>query len=169
MPPAAHAITSEASEPGLGSQLPIWSMIPFVGILFSIAFLPLIAPTFWHHNFGKIAVFWALLLAVPMIFTYGHSGAHSILHILLTDYMPFIILLWGLYTTSGGILLRGNLPGTPKVNTLILLIGTIMASWVGTTGAAMLLIRPLLRANQHRRYVTHSVIFFIFLVANIGG
>jgi len=157
------------SHTGLGSILPIWSIIPFAGILLSIAIVPLVAPAFWHKNFGKVSMFWAILLAVPYIFAFKGQGFHSLLHILLLDYIPFIILLWGLYTVTSGILLRGNLRGTPLVNTLILLIGTIIASWVGTTGAAMLLIRPLLRANQHRKHVTHSVIFFIFLVANIGG
>lgn len=153
----------------LGSILPLWSIIPFVGILFSIAFLPLLAPRFWHHHFGKIALFWALLLAVPYVGAYGDQGLHALLHILLVDYLPFVILLWGLYTTAGGILIKGNLPGTPMGNTLILLAGTLIASWIGTTGAAMLLIRPLLHANAHRRDATHTVVFFIFLVANIGG
>jgi len=154
---------------GLGSILPIWSVIPFAGILLSIALIPLFAPAFWHKNFGKVSLFWALLLAIPYLTVFKSQGFHALFHILLLDYIPFIILLWGLYTVTSGILLRGNLRGTPGVNTLILLIGTLIASWVGTTGAAMLLIRPLLRANKHRRHVTHSVVFFIFLVANIGG
>ena len=94
---------------------------------------------------------------------------YEILHIILADYVPFIILLWSLYTVSGGILLRGTLRGTPIVNTVILLIGTLLASWMGTTGAAMLLIRPFLRANTHRKNRTFMVVFFIFLVANVGG
>jgi Na+/H+ antiporter NhaD/arsenite permease-like protein len=153
----------------LGEKLPLWSAIPFAGILLSIAILPLVAPTFWHHHFGKISAFWGLLLAIPYLIFFKGQGFHDLLHILLIDYIPFIILLWGLYTAAGGIVVRGSLRGTPGVNLLILAIGTIIASWIGTTGAAMLLIRPLLRANQHRKTVMHSVVFFIFLVANIGG
>ncbi|MCD4654087.1 sodium:proton antiporter [bacterium] len=165
-----HEIIHEThADHGLGSILPLWSVIPFAGILLSIAFVPLVAPVFWDKNFGKVSMFWALLLVIPYIIAYRGQGFHDLFHIILVDYIPFIILLWGLYTTTSGIFLRGNLRGTPTVNTAILLLGTILASWIGTTGAAMLLIRPLLRANQHRRYVTHSVVFFIFLVANIGG
>ena len=153
----------------LGETLPLWSAIPFAGILLSIAIFPLVAPTFWHHHFGKVSAGWALILSIPFIIAYKGAAFHSILHIVLIDYIPFIILLWGLYTAAGGIVVRGSLKGTPAVNTIILAIGTIIASWVGTTGAAMLLIRPLMRANSHRKHVTHSIIFFIFLVANIGG
>ena len=110
-----------------------------------------------------------MVLAIPFLFVYGIDAWHAILHIYLLDYVPFIILLWALFTISGGILLRGTLVGTPIVNTLLLLIGTVLASWMGTTGAAMLLIRPFLRANKHRKNRTFMVVFFIFLVANIGG
>lgn len=153
----------------LGEVLPLWSCLPFAGMLLSIAFLPLIAPRFWHHHFGKIAAFWAAMLGIPFLVAFKGAALHEILHILLADYVPFIILLWSLYTVSGGILLRGTLRGTPVVNTLLLMIGAAMASWMGTTGAAMLLIRPLLNANRHRRNRTFIVVFFIFLVANIGG
>jgi Na+/H+ antiporter NhaD/arsenite permease-like protein len=153
----------------LGEILPLWSCLPFAGMLLSIAFLPLIAPQFWHHHFGKIAAFWAAMLGIPFLVAFKGAALHEILHILLADYVPFIILLWSLYTVSGGILLRGTLRGTPVVNTLLLMVGTAMASWMGTTGAAMLLIRPLLNANRHRKNRTFMVVFFIFLVANIGG
>ncbi len=161
--------TDSSHNVNLGETLPVWSIIPFAGILLSIAIFPLIAPTFWHHHFGKVSALWALLLAIPYIIAFKSVGFHALLHILLVDYIPFIILLWGLYTTAGGIVVRGSLRGTPLVNTTMLMIGTIIASWVGTTGAAMLMIRPLIRANQHRKNITHSIIFFIFLVANIGG
>jgi Na+/H+ antiporter NhaD/arsenite permease-like protein len=153
----------------LGEILPLWSCLPFAGMLLSIAFLPLIAPQFWHHHFGKVAAFWAVLLGLPFVIVFKGAALHQILHILLADYVPFIILLWSLYTVSGGIILRGTLRGTPAVNTLLLMIGAAMASWMGTTGAAMLLIRPLLNANRHRKNRTFMVVFFIFLVANIGG
>jgi len=153
----------------LGELLPIWSCIPFACMLLSIALLPLLLPEFWHHHFGKIAAFWAACLGIPFLIAYKWIALHEILHIILADYVPFIILLWSLYTVSGGILLRGSLRGTPAVNTLILAIGTLLASWMGTTGAAMLLIRPFLRANKDRKNRTFMVVFFIFLVAKIGG
>ena len=153
----------------LGEVLPLWSCIPFAGMLLSIALFPLLAPEFWHHHFGKVSAFWAATLAVPFLAVFKGLALYEILHIILADYVPFIILLWSLYTVSGGILLRGTLRGTPIVNTVILLIGTLLASWMGTTGAAMLLIRPFLRANTHRKNRTFMVVFFIFLVANVGG
>ncbi|MGD8899556.1 MAG: sodium:proton antiporter, partial [Desulfobacterales bacterium] len=108
-------------------------------------------------------------LAIPFLIAFRGAALYEILHIILADYVPFIILLWSLYTVSGGILLRGTLRGTPMVNVIILIIGTLLASWMGTTGAAMLLIRPFLRANNYRKNRTFMVVFFIFLVANVGG
>ncbi len=171
--PVTQSSTGTDGEHGahvnLGETLPLYSCIPFACMLLSIALLPLVAGTFWHHHFGKISAFWAASLAIPFIVGYKGLALYEILHIILADYIPFIILLWALFTVSGGILLRGSLRGSPLVNTIIILIGTILASWMGTTGAAMLLIRPFLRANEHRKNKTFMVVFFIFLVANIGG
>ena len=153
----------------LGEILSLYSTIPFIGILLSIALLPLFTPEFWHHHFGKVSAFWATAIAIPLIVAHKGVALHSFLDILIADYIPFIILLWGLFTISGGILLRGSLRGTPIVNTIMIIIGTILASWMGTTGAAMLLIRPFLRANSYRKNRAFMVVFFIFLVANIGG
>ncbi|MDL2279427.1 sodium:proton antiporter [Desulfovibrio sp. OttesenSCG-928-G11] len=154
----------------LGPQLQAYWVIPFVCMLLSIALGPLLAPHFWHHHFGKVAVFWGLAFLVPFAAIYGVSLAfYEFLHAMLLEYMPFIILLFALFTVAGGIRLKGTLVGTPVVNSVLLFIGTVLASWMGTTGAAMLLIRPLLRANAHRKYKVHTVVFFIFLVANIGG
>ncbi|HUH95329.1 MAG TPA: sodium:proton antiporter [Casimicrobiaceae bacterium] len=148
---------------------PVW-MLPFAGILLSIALVPLTAPAFWHHHFGKTAAFWALVFLVPFAARFGPALAlREVAHTLLAEYLPFIILLLALYTVAGGIHIRSHLHGTPALNTGILAAGTVLASLMGTTGAAMLLIRPLLRANEHRRHKAHAVIFFIFLVANIGG
>ena len=153
-----------------GAKLPIWSIIPFVGILLSIAIFPLVLDShFLVHHGGKMSLIWALAFAIPYLIAFQGEAFYDILHIYLIDYIPFIILLWGLFTVAGGILVRGTLRGTPLVNTLLLLIGTAIASWVGTTGASMLLIRPLIRANAYRQSKVHLVIFFIFLVSNIGG
>ena len=167
----SSAGAAAAGAPHLeGADLgPIW-VLPFVGILLSIAVFPLVAPTFWHHNFGKISAFWAVAFLGPFTLLFGWELAlFELLHVALLEYIPFIILLLSLFTVAGGVRLRGSLRGTPAVNTLILLIGTVIASWMGTTGAAMLLIRPIIRANEWRRHRVHIIVFFIFLVANIGG
>jgi Na+/H+ antiporter NhaD/arsenite permease-like protein len=163
--------SSEAAAGGdhLGRILPLWSIIPFLGILLSIAIFPLVAPQFWHHHFGKVSAAWAIIFAVPFLVAYKDEAFYEIVHIIVVDYIPFIIVLWGLFTVGGGIVLRGTLVGTPVVNTVLLLVGTLLASWIGTTGAAMLLIRPIIRANAWRKNKKHVIIFFIFLVANIGG
>ena len=159
----------EAAAHAIGPSLSVWTIIPFAGILLSIALCPLLTPHFWHHHFGKVSAFWALLFALPFLYVYQGVAFYVILHIFLIDYIPFIILLWGLFTISGGIVLKGSLKGTPAVNTVMLLIGTVLASWVGTTGASMVMIRPVLRANKQRVKKAHIICFFIFLVANIGG
>ena len=153
-----------------GAKLPIWSIIPFVGILLSIAIFPLVLDShFLVHHGGKMSLAWSLVFAIPYLVAFRGAAFYDILHIYLIDYIPFIILLWGLFAVAGGILVRGTLRGTPLVNTLLLLIGTAIASWVGTTGASMLLIRPLIRANAYRQNKIHLIVFFIFLVSNIGG
>ncbi len=168
---SAHGSTESAHQghANLGETLPLWSCIPFACMLLSIALMPLLLPNFWHHHFGKVSAFWAASLGIPFLWVFKGDAFYEILHIILADYVPFIILLWSLYTISGGILLRGSLRGTPTVNTIMLIIGAVLASWMGTTGAAMLLIRPFLRANNYRKNRTFMVVFFIFLVANIGG
>ncbi|MDP8256903.1 MAG: sodium:proton antiporter [Candidatus Alcyoniella australis] len=158
----AHGLT-------IGKDLPLWTCIPFAGILLSIALFPLFAPRFWHEHYAKVSAFWAVVFAAPFLAGYGSHAVYAIIHIYLIDYIPFIILLWALYTVAGGMIVRGTLRGTPLLNLLLILIGTALASWVGTTGAAMLMIRPLLRANEKRRHKVHIIVFFIFLVANIGG
>lgn len=153
-----------------GGELGVWWVVPFVFMLLSIAVLPLATPHFWHDNFGKISGFWALAFLAPFAFIYGFDIAiFEVVHTLFLEYIPFIILLLSLFTVAGGVRLKGALVGSPIVNTGILAFGTLIASWMGTTGAAMLLIRPLLRANEHREHNVHVVVFFIFLVANIGG
>ena len=153
-----------------GSSLSLAWGIPFAGLLLSIALFPLFAGHFWHHHFGKVALFWALVLIIPLIMHFGaNTTGHLLFHAAILEYVPFILLLLALYVTSGGIVLNIRLSGSPYCNTLLLLIGSVLASIMGTTGTSMLLIRPLLRATQHRQYRVHTFVFFIFLVANIGG
>jgi len=167
-PSSALAASSEHFLDGAVLS-PLW-MIPFVCMLLSLALMPLLTPHFWHNHFGKIALFWAAAFAVPCALVFGPGMAtYLVIHAMLLEYVPFILLMFCLFTVSGGICVTGDLVGTPRVNLLILLLGTLLASWMGTTGASMLFIRPLLRANAHRQYRVHSVIFFLFLVANIGG
>ena len=130
------ASTVEEGHKSLGELLPLWSAIPFVGILLSIALFPLLAPKFWHHHFGKVSLFWSLLFFVPFLIAFPGEAKHELVSIIFVDYIPFLLLLWALFTISGGILLKGSLKGTPAVNTLILLVGTFLSSWVGTTGSA---------------------------------
>jgi Na+/H+ antiporter NhaD/arsenite permease-like protein len=146
-----------------------WAL-PFVGILLSIALGPTLFPKIWHDHYGKIAAGWALATLVPIGLFQGLSAMLAALtHAMLAEYLSFIVLLFALYTVAGGILVTGTVRGTPAVNTAILALGTGIASLVGTTGAAMILIRPLIRANQARRHNAHVIVFFIILVANVGG
>mgnify|MGYP001362427259 FL=1 len=169
---AATAGTALAEEahglPGAAMSL-LWA-IPFAGLLLSIATGPLLYAHFWEHHYGKFAAVWAALVVVPMAIFYGWSvSIEAVLHTLLLEYMSFIILLLALFTIAGGILVSGNIHGTPAVNAALLAIGALLASVVGTTGASMIMIRPVIRANDNRPFNAHVVIFFIFLVSNIGG
>lgn len=160
---------AHASELDGGTISLLWG-IPFAGLLLSIALMPLIAPHLWEHHFGKVGAFWALALIVPFALVYGPAEATArLLHTVLLDYVPFILLLFALFVVAGGIRVSGNLVGTPATNTAMLAFGTLSASFLGTTGAAMVLIRPMIRANEDRLHKTHVFVFFIFLVANIGG
>jgi Na+/H+ antiporter NhaD/arsenite permease-like protein len=141
-------------------------VFPFVAMLLAIAVCPLRVPHWWESNRNKGVV--ALVLGAPILVLYLVHDPAALGH-MVTDYVSFIILLAGLYVISGGILLRGDLVATPLTNATFLGVGSLLASFVGTTGASMLLIRPLLQINSERRHVRHTVIFFIFLVSNIGG
>jgi Na+/H+ antiporter NhaD/arsenite permease-like protein len=153
-----------------GAQLAAWWALPFVGVLLSIALFPLLAPRVWHHHFGKITAGWVLLLLLPFAAVFGAGTTGGVLvHTLVAEYLPFIILLTALFTAAGGIYVRGNLHGSPLTNVALMATGSVLASVMGTTGASMLLIRPLLRANDNRRHRAHVVVFFIFTVSNAGG
>jgi Na+/H+ antiporter NhaD/arsenite permease-like protein len=165
---SAGDLHHEAEE--IGKHLSVLWVVPFACMLLSIAVMPLALPHFWHHHYGKVAAFWSVAFLVPFALFHGYELAlYSVVHTIALEYVSFLILLFSLFTIAGGVCLRGSLVGRPVVNTVILLIGTLLASWMGTTGAAMLLIRPLMRAISHRKYKVHTIVFFIFLVANIGG
>ena len=153
-----------------GRQLVAAWGLPFAGMLLSIALLPLLAPHFWHRHFGKVAAGWSLAMLLPFAVVFGTgSAAQALVHTLLAEYLPFIVLLTALFTVSGGIYVRGNLHGSPTLNTGLLALGALLASLMGTTGASMLLIRPLIRANDNRKHTVHVFVFFIFIVSNAGG
>lgn len=144
--------------------------IPFIGMLLSIAIFPLIAGKWWEKKKQYIVILWSLLFLIPFAVKYsaGVMG-ETLLDIVLNDYMTFIILLFGLFCVSGNIAIKGNFSGAPKVNVILLLIGTLLSSWIGTTGASMIMIRPIMRANAWRKRKVQIIVFFIFLVSNIGG
>jgi Na+/H+ antiporter NhaD/arsenite permease-like protein len=165
----AFTLPAEAAAVS-GAEMSLAWGLPFAGLLLSIALMPLVAGAIWHHHYGKIAAGWTVLLVLPFAVAFGPEVAASeVWHILLQEYIPFIALLLALYVTGGGVLLKGTLIGTPATNTALLAFGTVIASVMGTTGASMLLIRPVLRANAFRKQKTHTFVFFIFLVSNIGG
>jgi Na+/H+ antiporter NhaD/arsenite permease-like protein len=162
------ALSQAAEFNGTGVSA-LWG-VPFAGLLLSIALCPLLTPLFWHHHFGKIALGWSLAFLLPCAFIFGAGTAGGgALHAFAGEYIPFIILITSLFVVAGGICVYGNLHGTPALNTGLLALGTLLASIMGTTGASMLLIRPLIRANDNRKHAVHIVVFFIFLVANAGG
>jgi Na+/H+ antiporter NhaD/arsenite permease-like protein len=153
-----------------GNGLSAWWGAPFAGLLLSIALGPLLVPGFWHRHYGKLAAAWALAFLLPCAAFFGvHTAAAGAIHAFAAEFSPFIILITALFVVAGGICVRGNLHGTPALNTGLLAIGTALASLMGTTGASMLMIRPLIRANDNRKHAAHIVVFFIFLVANAGG
>ncbi len=161
---AANAAELSGAAMGWG-----WAL-PFAAVLLSIAVAPLVVPKLWHAHYGKIVAGWAAIALAALVIGYGFEAAlAALVHVILAEYLSFILLLFALYTVAGGILVTGNVHGTPLANSAMLALGAAMASVVGTTGAAMILIRPLLRANDERRHNVHVVVFFIILVANIGG
>ncbi len=158
-----------AADSGASGVLPAyWSVVPFVLILVGVAVFPILLGHWWHSNWNKLLV--SGLLGIPTavyLITIGRGG--DVVHQLVLDYVPFIALLSALFYISGGIVVAGDIEATPTNNTIFLAVGSVLASFIGTTGAAMVLIRPLLRTNSERKYVKHTAIFFIFCVCNVGG
>jgi Na+/H+ antiporter NhaD/arsenite permease-like protein len=147
-------------------DFPLWSIGPFVLMLLSIALIPLLMPHWWDRNTNKLLL--SLAVSIPVLTVIVPNSPHLLLDS-MKDYVSFIVLLGALFVISGGIFIKGEIAGTPLVNTVFLAIGAILANLIGTTGASMLLIRPYLRANHARKHQAHLVIFFIFIVSNVGG
>jgi Na+/H+ antiporter NhaD/arsenite permease-like protein len=172
--PAVPAANQQTDDPSahhaLGARLPIWTVIPFVALLLCIAVLPLAAEHWWHSNANKglVAGGLAAIVALYVVVAFQTAGIDALVHV-LTEYVSFILLLGALYVISGGIYIKGSLSGTPLANTGLLALGAVLANFIGTTGASVLLIRPLLRANKTRVAKAHIVIFFIFIVSNCAG
>lgn len=144
--------------------------IPFLGMLLSIAVMPLIAGEWWEKKQQYIVILWSVLFLVPLAIAYSPGIMAEVLcKIVFADYITFIILLFGLFCVAGNISIKGNFSGTPKMNLILLLVGTLLAGWIGTTGASMLMIRPIIKSNAWRKRRAHTIVFFIFLVANLGG
>ena len=166
LPLAAPLVTATADVPALGHRLPLWSVVPFALVLLAVAVLPLVAGHWWEHNRNKLLV--SAVLGAPVAAWMASLEPSAVLHS-GHEYLAFIVLLGSLFVISGGVVVRGTLAGTPGLNTVLLAIGAALASVIGTTGASMLLIRPLLRANSVRLRRAHIVVFFIFAVSNMGG
>lgn len=152
------------------SNIPMWLCIPFAGLLLCIAVLPLVKEEWWEKNRLYAVIFWSLLFIIPFAVKFGaFEAAEIVLECIVNDYLTFIVLLFGLFCVAGNITLEGTLIGCPQVNVILLGIGTLLSSWVGTTGASMLLVRPIIKMNSWRKNKTHIMVFFIFLISNIGG
>jgi len=150
--------------------LPMAYGLPFAGLLLSIALLPMFAARFWEHHQGKIATLWVLAWWIPYALNVdGPHAFHSIVSTALMDFIPFIVMVFGLYTVAGGLFLEGAFAGTPARTTAFLAFGSLLASVIGVSGASIVLVRPLVRGLRERRIKAHSVVFFIFLVCNVGG
>ncbi|MCC6095274.1 MAG: sodium:proton antiporter, partial [Eubacterium sp.] len=151
-------------------QEPLWTCIPFVGMLLCIALFPILAPSIWEKRMPVITGFWAILAVVLLSAKYGiFSGIQTAADGIVNDYLTFIVLLFGLFCVAGNIRFEGDLAGSPRVNVILLLIGTLLSSFIGTTGSSMLMIRPVIQMNSWRSRRHHIMIFFIFLISNIGG
>lgn len=148
----------------------LWYCIPFAALLLSIALFPLIKPVWWEEHQAIMVALFSLLFVIPFAVSYGVSHtAEVVLECVVNDYLTFIVLLFGLFCVAGNITLEGDLAGSPRINVGLLLFGTLLSSWVGTTGASMLMVRPIIKMNSWRRRKRHIMVFFIFLISNMGG
>ena len=169
----AFSVTAMAESPAgeTGTAVPsLLYCIPFAGILLCIALFPLVKPSWWEEHQAPVVLAWSLAFIVPFVMGFGaHHTAEVVLECIINDYLTFIVLLFGLFCVAGNITLEGDLAGSPRINVGLLLFGTLLSSWVGTTGASMLMVRPIIKMNSWRKRKRHIMIFFIFLISNIGG
>ena len=167
--PVMASGSGEAAGHGL-TEVPLWLCIPFAGLLLSIAVFPLVKAHWWEEHQPLVVALWSILFLVPFAAMGGVGGAVEIvLECIINDYLTFIVLLFGLFCVAGNITLEGDLAGSPRVNVVLLLFGTLLSSWIGTTGASMLMVRPMIKMNSWRKRKRHIMVFFIFLISNIGG
>ena len=151
------------------TNVPLWFCIPFACLLLCIAIIPLVKGEWWEKYRPFAVIFWSLLFIIPFAVKYGAgTAAETVLECLVNDYLTFIVLLFGLFCVAGNITVEGSLVGSPRVNVILLGIGTLLSSWIGTTGASMLLVRPVIKMNSWRRNKAHIMVFFIFLISNMG-
>jgi Na+/H+ antiporter NhaD/arsenite permease-like protein len=166
----AAEVAGETANESAASNVPLWLCIPFACLLLCIAVFPLVKPEWWEKNRPYAVILWSVLFIVPFAILFGiGTAAETVLECVINDYLTFIVLLFGLFCVAGNIKVEGNLVGSPRVNVLLLGIGTLLSSWVGTTGASMLLVRPVIKMNSWRKSKAHIMVFFIFLISNIGG
>ena len=159
-----------AGESGTESGVPLWLCIPFAGLLLCIAVMPLVKGEWWEAHQPLVVVLWILVMVIPFALLYGvGSAAETVLECTVNDYLTFIVLLFGLFCVSGNITMEGDFAGSPRINVGLLALGTLLASCIGTTGASMLMVRPVIKMNSWRRRKSHIMIFFIFMVSNMGG
>lgn len=159
-----------AGESGTESGVPLWLCIPFAGLLLCIAVMPLVKGEWWEAHQPLVVVLWILVMVIPFALLYGvGSVAETVLECTVNDYLTFIVLLFGLFCVSGNITMEGDFAGSPRINVGLLALGTLLASCIGTTGASMLMVRPVIKMNSWRRRKSHIMIFFIFMVSNMGG
>lgn len=159
-----------AGESGTESGVPLWLCIPFAGLLLCIAVMPLVKGEWWEAHQPLVVVIWILVMVIPFALLYGvGSAAETVLECTVNDYLTFIVLLFGLFCVSGNITMEGDFAGSPRINVGLLALGTLLASCIGTTGASMLMVRPVIKMNSWRRRKSHIMIFFIFMVSNMGG
>ena len=164
------ALAAEQEGGASASSVPLWMCIPFAGLLLCIAILPLVKAEWWEEHQPHAVALWSILFIIPFAMRYSAGTAlETVLECLVNDYLTFIILLFGLFCVAGNITMSGDLAGSPRVNVGLLALGTLLSSCIGTTGASMLMIRPVVKMNAWRKKKRHIIIFFIFLVSNIGG
>lgn len=169
---AMNPLTSLAAEGGeaAGAAVSMAFCIPFAGLLLCIAVFPLVKPEWWEEHQPLAVAFWSILFIVPFAVAFGAGEAfQTVLECMIDDYLTFIVLLFGLFCVAGNITMEGDLAGSPRINVGLLLIGTLLSSWIGTTGASMLMVRPVIKMNSWRKRKCHIMVFFIFLISNIGG